>query len=351
MFDALKDTIQLVKNTFAVLGKNPQALKPTWTQIWIGAVFYSLIVLSILAIIIYPPFLLIGVPIIILSVLFFLFIFPFLKMKYRAAQCWIVYHSFTGNKISYKDGVKRAKQNKWDIIVLTIFDIVLTALAKRLKAGSGRKGILGSILNIVMLVLGKAVEEGWDLIGHYLLPASIIQEKSVTEALPEIKNIKDNVPGALAGVFAMDFAGDMIRSYFIFLGIVLFLLGAAAYFLLQTWIPLVVILVIFIGIDMLIKMLVEMVKTVYFTLFYISVTMPMKIVPEYQEEVTHYLLHKDIPAENTAPKTPQNQQYVNQILPNVRQYRSQGYTDEQISSFLAQKGWPLDVIQEALKRA
>jgi hypothetical protein len=32
-----------------------------------------------------------------------------------------------------------------------------------------------------------------------------------------------------------------------------------------------------------------MIKTVYFTLFYVSIEMPDKIVPEYREEVTHYL--------------------------------------------------------------
>lgn len=65
-----------------------------------------------------------------------------------------------------------------------MFDILLRALANKLKQGTRKDG-LWIILDIIMKIAGKVVEEGWDLIGHYLLPASIIKEQSVMEALPE----------------------------------------------------------------------------------------------------------------------------------------------------------------------
>lgn len=235
---------------------------------------------------------LIAMLLVILSFLFMLFVFPFVKMYYRAAQCWIVYHT-SGNNISYKEGLSRARQNKWDIFILGLWDILLNALAKKLKDSSRtqRVGFLGLIFSIILLLLGKAVEEGWDLAGHYLLPASIIQEQNVGQALPELKNIKKNVPGALAGVFGFDFTGDAVKGAINFFGLVLVIIGFAVFFINNTVIPLIVIILFLMGVNLFLGIFVDMLKTVYFTLFYVSITMPAKILPEYRDEVTHYLIH------------------------------------------------------------
>lgn len=348
IFDAFNDTLQLMKNTFVVIGKNKAIFRPTITQIWLGVIFYLFVVASAVTIF-FTTGMIQSIAIIVL--IFFLMllipIFPFIRMYYKAAQCWIVYHTFTGKNITYQDGLARAKQNKGDIFVLGLFDILLTVLAKKLKQGTG-KGGLWVILNIVMWLLGKAVEEGWDLIGHYLLPASIIQEKNVGEVLPEIKNLKNNVPGALVGVFGFDFAGDMIRGYITFFMFLFMIGGVAIGILLGTWIPLIIIIILLIAINMLIKIFVEMIKTVYFTLFYVSVTMPMKIVPRYRQEVTHYLLHQSSSQSSKLQETPE--QKINKLIPYIEQYRSQGYNDTKISSFLVKNGWPQDIIKEALKR-
>lgn len=348
-FDALNDTIQLTKNTFVVMGKNRAILRPTLTQIWLSMIFYLFVIVSVLIILLSSGTMQ-GIAVTVL--IFFLFllvpIFPFIKMYYRAAQCWIVYHTFTGKTVSYQDGLARAKQNKWDIFILGLLDILLTALARKLKQGT-RRGGLWVILNIVMWLLGKAVEEGWDLIGHYLLPATIIQEKNVGEVLPEIKNLKNNVPGALAGVFGFDFAGDMIRGYITSFMILFALIGVFIGIILKTWTPLIIIIILLIGIDIIIKILIDMIKTVYFTLFYIAITMPTKIAPQYQKEVTHYLMQQSAIQSSKPKETPE--QKINKLLPQIQRYRKQGYSDEKIRGFLVKNGWPEDVIKEALKEA
>jgi len=256
--------------------------------------------------------------------------------------------SSKGKNVSYKDGLSRAKENKGDIFILGLLDILLTALARKLKHGTGRGG-LWQILNIVLWLLGKAVEEGWDLIGHFLLPASIIEDKNVGEVLPEIKNLKNNVTGALAGVFGFDFAGDLIRRYInIFLALFIFIGVAISYFL-HTNIPLIIFVVISIGVNILIKIFIEMIKTVYFTIFYVAITMPMKIIPEYRDEVTHYLLHKSSP--NGVSKEQTSESSSDQLIPYIQQYKTQGYTDAQISSFLVKNGWPADTVKAALNKA
>src|SRR3989338_3130210 len=210
MFNSIQDTIHLAKNTFVILGKNKEALKPTFAQIKIGLGLYLLFLIGIIAVFftdIAAKFFII----IELVMIFFIMIivFPFIKIYYRAAQSWIVFNTFAGKNISYKEGLDRAGRNKGDIITLGILDFIFTALSSSLKRGTGRGGLF-ALLNIILFILGKAIEEGWDLVGNYLLPASIVQNKSVMEALPELKNIKNNVPGALVGVFGVDFVGDAL---------------------------------------------------------------------------------------------------------------------------------------------
>ncbi|MFH1066263.1 MAG: hypothetical protein V1734_07170 [Nanoarchaeota archaeon] len=290
-FDAFKDTLQLAKNTFVVIGKNPAILKPTIKQVWIGAIVYFLIIASIFAIVFpYNVLPIIAAIVIFGCIIYLIFIFPFVKIHYKAAQCWMVYRTFAGKPVTYEEGLQKAKINKKDIILLGVFDILLNALANKLKQGTRKSG-LRIILDIIMKIAGKVVEEGWDLIGHYLLPASIIKEQSVMEALPEIKNIRNNVPGALVGVFGFDFVGDLIGKYFALLFFLFAFIGVMiAVMFGGTWIPLVILLIIGFGLMMLVNVFVGMVKTIYFTLFYMSLTMPKEISASYRDEVTNYLL-------------------------------------------------------------
>jgi len=346
-FDSINDTAQLTKNTFLVVGRNPEILKPTFAQIKIGLLFLFIVIVSTIAAILTE-----GTPqsiAIVLAILFILLswpLFPFIRMYYKAAQAWIVYHTFTGKNISYKEGLKRASQNKRDIIVLAIFDIVMNILAARLKEGTG-KGGWWVIVNILMWFVGRVIEEGWDLVAHFLLPAAIIKEKTVGEVLPEIKNIKHNVTGALAGVLGFDFVGDMVRGYLTLIMFLIAMLGIALGVYFNSWLLFVVIIILIIIFNMVAKVFIDMTKTIYFTLFYMSVEMPLQIKPGYREEVTHYLLYQS--TETSKPQETEEQK-ISKLLPYIEQYRKQGYKDKEIIKFLVQNNWPEEVVKKALKR-
>ncbi len=409
IFDSFKDTMQLLKNTFVVIGRNPAIFRPTVAQIIIFGIFYAIFIASIIAV-----YLATGVMTLIafFGILIALFIiiplFPYIKVYYNAAQCWIVYHTFTGHNISYDDGLKRAKENKMDIFVIGTIDIVLTWIANKLKERSNKGGIW-VVVGLLLKLLAKGIEEGWDLIGHYLLPAAIIQDKSVREVLPDIKNIKNNVPGALVGVFGIDFAGNMLMSLVGYIYVILLIgTGAIGYFL-GTWIPFYIMIVLIIGLNVVSRILVDMVKTVYFTIFYTALTIPMNIPEQYRAEVTNYLLYKPVskmaampaaqmpgtayqpqqsnpiaqdpqssPAADMIPQgqgnapaqgsNPSNQaspgpqaaqeqagysQSVDpaavKLLAYIKHYRQQGHTDDLILRFLVQHNWPEDIVRKALE--
>ncbi len=346
----LQDTMQLVKNTFTVIARNPAIFKPTITQIVVGIFLWVLVIGSFASFYFVPSAIVIAAIILIFAVVM-LILFPFIKMYYRAAQCWIVYRTFTGDNISYKEGLARARQNKKDIFVLGSLDILLNALSRKLKAGTGRGG-LWVILNMLMRLAGAAVEEGWDLIGHFLLPGSIIPEKTVGEAISDIKDIRNNVPGALVGVFGIDFVGDLIRGYITGIAVLLIIgVGGGLYLVTHSLVAIVIGIVLVLMLHFVANIFVSMIKTVYFTIFYTAVTMPEEIPDEYRDDVTHYLTS----VSGARIGTSKEQQFVDpkakQLLPVVQQYRSQGYTDEKISSLLMGKGWSEESVKEAIDMA
>lgn len=208
------------------------------------------------------------------------------------------------------------------------------------------------IVNFLMQLAGAVVGEAWDLVGHFLLPGSIIPEKTVGEALSDIKNIKKNVPGALVGVLGIDFAGDLIRGYIIGIFILLTLgVGGSVFYFTGSWTVAAIIILVAIVTYFLLSIIIDMVKTVYFTLFYTAVTVPEAIPEKEREEVTHYLT--SVTSGRVEPLEPQQfvDPKVQQLIPVVQQYRTQGHTDDEITALLTEKGWPEDSVKKAIDMA
>jgi hypothetical protein len=378
LFSALGDTVQLLKNTFVIIHRNPEIFKPTARQVLWG-VFPFVLVLGVVGMLfaglldlgsVLSLFYLGGMAVI----FYWILLFPLIKIYYRASQVWIVYQTFTGKKVTFRDGIKRARKNKGDILIFGIVEIIISQIVGRMKRGTG-KGGLWVIVNIIMGAVGFVIEEGWDLISHYLLPAAIIEEKTALEVVPEIKKLKENVPAALAGTFAIDFVGDSILGIFILFIILSFIFGIILSVVFQNVLIFVFIFLGIIAFLIIFKTLVDMVKTVYFTLFYAAVAHPMAILPEYRDEVTSYLKYEPANSKkkigqifssvavakpaDTSPKKPEEpptDQELEQIarkvamlIPYVRQYRRQGYSDKEIKGFLKQNNWPDIVVENALE--
>ena len=153
-----------------------------------------------------------------------------------------------------------------------------------------------------------------------------------------------------------DIVGDLIIAYInLIFFVLIFISIILAFFTGSIIIPIILILLV-IGVNIIMKTLVAMVKTVYFTLFYMAIMMPMKIVPAYRKEVTGYLKYKETKGYKVMGKTvikpmQTEEQKIKKLVPYVKQYRRQKYTDAQITKFLTQAGWPQGVVKKTLKRA
>lgn len=218
---------------------------------------------------------------------------------------WIVYEAITGHDPSYKESVSISKELKSQVRKMAWIDIGM-AIANKSKS-TGKQGLMSGIINLIISGLGEV----WDLINHYLLPSVAIDKLDIKPAVKKMKNLKDQVPETLVGVFGIDFLGKVVRRvvgpvYFI---LILLSLGVGVLFgdampsqefnfnnpdfplngIVFSWIPLVA--AIFIGklFSTFFERMVTSVKVIYFTVFYTKITHPDSIAEDLQEELTDYL--------------------------------------------------------------
>lgn len=297
----MTSVFHLFKNTFTVIGRDDDIIKPFYRMmIYTGLMvfFFFYFVFSF-----WYDLPLAGL-LFFFGILLFLYkYFYFNKQEIRMS--WIVYKTITGYDPSYKESVAISKELKSQVRKMAWVDIGM-AIASKSKS-SGKKGILSSIINLIISGLGEV----WDLINHYLLPSVAIDKLDIKPAIEKMKKLKDQVPETLVGVFGIDFLGKVVKKvvgpvYFI---LILLSLGAGVLFgdampsqefnfnnpdfplngIVFSWIPLVG--AVFIGklFSTFFERMVTSVKVIYFTVFYTKITHPDSIAEDLQEELTDYL--------------------------------------------------------------
>lgn len=290
----MKDTIGLLKNTFILIGKDTTIIKPTIKQIiWLVITTFAILASFVTGIIIssmnISENVALGVfSIGILLVFFMIFILPFIFIKLKMIQSWIVYKTLSGKGCSYAEAKKEANKNTGDVIWIGIIDTIVRGLVAQAR---NQRGVLGMIAHLI----AGAIEESWDLIGNYLIPGAIIdQDTSVWQVAKDLKHIKENVPGALTGVFGFDLVGGALKTvialfcvFIIVIGIVFLVLFKIIWFLIMA-----IALAIFVF--MLINLGIGMLKTIYFTIFYVSLTRPEDIDKKYKDDLINYLNFKEV---------------------------------------------------------
>jgi len=298
--DRMASVFHLFKNTFVVIGRDDDILKPFYRMlIYVGVMvilfFYGVFGfwydLSFQFLAFFTAFLL------------FLYKY-FYYNKQELRMSWIVNETIIGNDPDYKESVTVSKSLKSQIRKIAWMDIGM-AVAK--KSRSNGKGFMAGLINLIISGLGEV----WDLINHYLIPSVAVDKLDIKPAVEEMKKLKDQVPETLVGVFGIDFLGKVIKKvigpvYFI---LILLALGGGVLlsgvlpsqefnvnnpdFPIQSlefsWIPLVA--AIFIGklFSGFFERLVTSVKVIYFTIFYTKITHPESIAEDLREELTNYL--------------------------------------------------------------
>ena len=293
--DRLKAVGALIKNTFSVIGRDDDIIKP-----WIRMAIYNFLMVSFFFYSVTGNWYDLPMEGWAFFFAFLMFLYKhFYHNKQEVRLSWTVNQTIIGEDPSYKSATADSKQVKSQIRKLAWLDIGMALMNKGKYIG---KGIVQMIMNLII----AGMEEVWDLVNHYLLPSVAIDKLEIGDGVKKMKVLKDQVPEALVGVFGIDFMGKLVGRIMVPIYTVLILVAAAlCYFGTDylptseidvggspatiTWVPMVI--AIYLGklFSNLFERTVTAVKVVYFTIFYTKITHPESIMEELQEELTNYL--------------------------------------------------------------
>lgn len=301
LIQRIRDTLFLLKNSFSVMGKDRDIITPT-KKMAILSVFITTIVFGIILSFLTGKF-------IFTSILILLFVLPiiiiyrfFYNIRQKACQSWIVYNTITGKDISYSDSIEHVKQERSSLRKIAFIDILVSYVGSQ-GNNNQRRGISAIIVSILL----SALVEVWDLLSNYMIPAVVIEQKSLKQIIPELKALKRNIPATLVGVFGIDFVGNVLTGLLIPIYLLLIIISAGIGYLMApivpntvftlaevsfSWIPIFVALYLGFVFGGILKAFVQSVKIIYFTIFYTALTRSNKLSPSIRREVTNYLTMK-----------------------------------------------------------
>ncbi len=307
--DRLSKIGYLLKHTFTVVGRDPDIAKPL---IWMGV--YAFVMVTAFFVGVVGAFLTSGLIATIGfggAVVLYLYKFFFYNYK-EMSQSWLVYETVCGRDRSYGEAKQRARDLKWSVRKLAGLDLLMAYLMS--KRGDNNNGWGQKLINLFL----DGLNEVWDLVNHYLLPAIAIDNLSLTEGIQQMKQLRSQVPATLTGVFGIDFIGRIVGQINATLYLALFLLaGGLAYLgsgilpeafalpVLETPVteapfavnalPFVVFVYLGKVIGAIFERVVTSIKVSYFTIFYTQITHGDRISEDLQPQLVSYLRMEEDP--------------------------------------------------------
>lgn len=345
-----KDTVSILKNTFTLFWEDKDLFQPVVRMGVFEAIHLTVLLASVLMFTNAVPGTAYAAPLFLGSLA--LGIAKYFYITYqKSVLSHGSYQVIQGKDATYQ-GSKTALKDKLDsILVLSIADYVVTRFINN-KKNQENKGI---IISIIVWFLGEA----WDFLENYLVPAIVIDDIGITEVSAKIKEVKNNVPGALAGVFGIDITTGVVSGFLapVFFGIIL-LAGAAAYFLpaitsatltlggiTLAYVPIILGIYGLFLISSIVRVINESLKATYYTTMYTAIQYPDRISKQKRGALTNYLtLGEDVSPQSTkdqssTPDLSENETQLADYLSKVatpenketllKKAQNKGYTEEE----------------------
>ncbi len=352
----LKDTYGIIKNSILFLNKREVSKKPIFNMIFYTFLFYTALFLAI-TLILFQKYSFIGIYLLILSILF---LWPY-KFYYnvlqKANQSWIIYNAIKGKKVTFSETKKYVSSERKNLVYVALIDFLLVFL-------SSQKNDKDGFMKIIVSLFLSFLAEVWDLLSNYMIPAVIIEKKSLKDVIPKIKTFKDHLAATFTGVFALDYLRTLISKLFSFLLFVLIISFALkfkdttittelifenAY---RTSLFLFYIYLLFLF-SAALNIFIDFLKTTYFTIFYTSIARPMEIKEDIQKDLTNYLFKEDefkINKKNSKKNyTEKEEEYIKKLSDYVERYFNSGSSEEKIKKYLLSKGFKEKYVDEAIR--
>ncbi|UYM14655.1 hypothetical protein [Endozoicomonas euniceicola] len=304
-------------------------------------------------------------------------VFSFIQMRYKAVGSWMIYDILQGKDTDIPSGARAIKGMGFSLFLYSMIDYLIKSKSSEESDSESNTGS-----NFFINLLFDVFSEVWDLVKNFSLPAIVIDQSTIRQIPEKLSLLKKNIPGALAGVLGIDLIGSLIGS----LSLVLFLpalaLGAGVGYLghslfPESWmiltenneivvntLPIFILLFISFVLSSLFTSIVDIVKTSYFTTFYIALTRPDDIQEDLRAKVTHYLdyegktenytfFKKQVPEDEKGydlnAQTGDDQKIINRLANTFKTNINKGMAKEKIHQALLKKGYSKEQLDTAFK--
>lgn len=302
----------LLKHSFAVVRRERDILTP-----WLRMAIYGAVMTTVFFVGIGGAFYAAAGqgsgawPWLVLLAAIVMFIYKYFYYNYQEiAQSWLVCQAILGEDKTYSDAMAVARELRSNVRKLALLDMAMAYIARRRSSKEG--GLLDALINMVL----AGFAEVWDLVNHYLLPASTVDRMRLREGVATIRNLREHVPETLVGVFGIDFIGKVVGTLMAPVYLIAFALAVWLGFAWADWLPaisfaveggdwpemmvtdgrLTLTLIPLLALMFLAKLLsvvferaVTSVKVIYFTIFYVQIEHPDWIAEELRDELVRYL--------------------------------------------------------------
>jgi hypothetical protein len=296
MQETLKNTVQLLKSSFTLIGEKSGIKKPMVRLALLSVLMSTLFIVALGCFFsgkaIMLGFICMAILLVVLVPLRF-----FARTYLKAVMSRITYQSSIGEPVIYGDAARHTRRRTSGLMFLSFVDLFVSYATKQRE---NQQGITGLITSLLM----SALAEVWDLLNNYMIPAVVIEGKPLKECVTDIKALRNNVPATLVGVFGIDLAGNMVKNLLFFPSLILLAIGIGIGYLigpifhglswhisghLVSWLPPLIALYLVIVAGGILKVGVESLKSIYFTIFYTTIMHPDRIPEAYRERLTGYL--------------------------------------------------------------
>lgn len=299
-----KDIKGLLSGSFALLGKDADIFNLAFRMTLLKIIKTSMFLACMYCFFISGNYLT-GM----LLVIFILFsgpLFSFFQMRYKAIGTWMIYDILKGKDTDIGRGVRAVQGMGITLFLYSFVDYLIKSKDTEDSSDDSNTntGFFGFFINIFFDIFSEV----WDLVKNFSMPAIVIDKSTIKQIPQKLSLLKKNIPGALVGILGIDMIGSLVLSLFCMLTLPAFALGAGLGYLGQSVFPenwlitlpleqevsintLPIFIFMFIGsiLSSFLTSIVEIVKTSYFTTFYMALTRPDEIHGELQSRVTHYL--------------------------------------------------------------
>ena len=314
--DRLSRIGYLLKHTFTVVGRDTDIVRP-----WVWMNVYAIVMVTAFFGGVTGFFVgTTGIGVGGLGLAVVMFVYKYFFYNYREmSQSWLVYETICGRNRSYADAKQTATERKSSVRKLAGLDMLMAYLVSQRSDESS--GIFGWLVNLFL----SGLEEVWDLVNHYMLPAVAIDQLSLTEGVTKMKDLRDQVPETLTGVFGIDFIGRVVGQVTGGLYVVLVLVAGGTMYLGGEALPeafrftfqenplgsgplVLNVLPLLIGVylaklfGVVFERTITSIKVTYFTIFYTQITHRDRIAEELQPQLVSYLRMEEQPAEEPATR-------------------------------------------------